>query len=101
MNSSLTVIHTEEQYFAMLGALRKRYDRYKIGAKSLAIKVEVDRVYKIVGEFLPRNNLGMVAVYPRKPYDNFKIFCTLCHELGHAKSWLDGTRRREYEAAYV
>ena len=28
------------------------------------------------------------------------LFCTMCHELGHARSWIKGERSAAYEAAY-
>lgn len=90
-------------YIEMFNRLRNFYHRRKFGERTLAIKFDTGGAADRVGEFLPHPNnptLGVIALYPRKPPDPFKILCTLVHELGHAKSWLEGTRTEAYLAVY-
>ncbi|SRR6266496_4088388 len=54
-----------------------------------------------VGEFAVRGSaLGFAVLYPREERPWVSEFCTMCHELGHARSWLQGERTPEYEAAH-
>jgi hypothetical protein len=53
-----------------------------------------------VGEFAVRGTLGIVALYHRDGRPMLRTFLTLCHELGHARSWLQDERTPEYETAY-
>lgn len=90
-----------DDFLGIFKELRTAYDGKKFGSREIRIKID-SLVADRVGEFcpLPRNaRVGVVSLYPRKPYDHFKIFCTLAHELGHAKSWLDGKRSDAYVAA--
>jgi hypothetical protein len=36
--------------------------------------------------------LGIVTLHPATPPDALSLFCALCHALGDAQSWVEGTR---------
>ncbi|WP_408891621.1 hypothetical protein ACJ2CR_19350 [Myxococcus faecalis] len=91
---------TDAQYIRLWTQLSNTHHLKTFNGKNIAIKrgpVQQDRV----GEFKPMSPaLGIVAVYPRPGRGPFKEFCTLAHELGHAYSWINGTRSEAYEAVY-
>ncbi len=36
--------------------------------------------------------LGIITLHPATPPDALSLFCALCHGLGDAQSWMEGTR---------
>ncbi|MFP2908480.1 hypothetical protein ACLESD_26180 [Pyxidicoccus sp. 3LFB2] len=92
---------TDDQYLLLRQQLISDYHYRVIAGKKIAITTKQPRD-GIVGEFYPQTpTLGFVALYPRpKERKPFNEFCTLAHELGHAYSWINGTRSEAYEAVY-
>jgi hypothetical protein len=91
----------DDEYLLMWKQLFAAYNRRRFGEKMIAISRGLPQTDR-VGEFKPRNAaLGIVGVYPRPGRGPFKEFCSLAHELGHALSWINGTRSAAYEAVYT
>ena len=97
-------VHTEDELRAMYQRLHRQYHNLRDGGKTLKILLKPRPKTNRAGEFAPVKavpGLGVIALYPssERPPNPFRLLCTLCHELGHAQSWIDGTRSPEYEAA--
>lgn len=91
---------TDDQYIQLWKRLFNAHHYKTFNGKKIAVKRGPKQQGR-VGEFIPRGAaLGIVAVYPQPERGAFKEFCTLAHELGHAYSWINGTRSEAYEAVY-
>lgn len=104
MADPLPIIEEFEQPARDLFALvHRRYHDSLWDGRKIVIAVHEGVGGIVVGEFCPlptAPNIGMVGVYPREELGYFRAFCTLCHELGHATSWLNGERSDAYVAAH-
>src|SRR5262249_53790279 len=96
--------HTDIELETMFERLHADYRRYREGNKRLKILVRATQAKGMVGEFAPLSgfpDVGVVVIYQSRSgsITPFHLFCTLCHELGHARSWFNGTRSSDYEEA--
>lgn len=93
-------MHTDDELKAMFRLLREKVH----GSHSLVGKIVIRTEGPLadrVGEFAIRGRLGIVSVYLRPERPAVAHFCTLCHELGHARSWQNGERSAEYERVFA
>jgi len=95
-------MHSLRECHEMFLALMEAYKRKVVGDREVRILWRPNPS-GIVGEFSPLgapSRIGVVVLYPRMPLHPLRVLCTLCHELGHARSWWEGTRDDAYLLAH-
>ena len=90
-----TSMYTEAELKAMYHCLRRAMQDYEENARRLRFKRD-PQTSNVLGEFAVKGNYGIVRVCYKHVADCFQELCTLSHELGHARSWLDGLHTTAY-----
>lgn len=94
-----------EIWRSMFERLRSSYHGHRSGGKVLvAVRVEARDPINEAGKFLPyrtRPNRANIYIFRQPGQAGCPVdeLCTLCHELGHWRSWLEGNHSAEYNSA--
>ena len=105
-STSLTCLHCGDELKQMRIGLRDRYHSKMAGGSKLEIRLRPKDSSPVVGEFVvlpPAKKLVGIFLYPARatPPNPFQLLCTLCHELGHWRSWASKQRSPGWEEAHL
>ena len=104
-DQSISCPHSDDDLKRMWTMLKTKYQGKVVRGHKLVVRRCSRENTTIAGEFVVRpQDAPVVAVILytslATPPTAFRLFCTLCHELGHWRSWAEDQRSPEYEEAH-
>jgi hypothetical protein len=96
-------LHTDADLKRMFRELRTMYEGRTARKCKLSIKMKPVKSSSTAAEFVVLDAQQIVAILLHPSIDSpptcFNLLCSLCHELGHWRSWEKGQRCPKYEEA--